>query len=112
VGEDWPNDGEVDFYEEWNDSVFNQPAIHTGNSAEHGNCILDGEGQTSSVSTSNCDNTFENPPLQWQNQGCVSRDTAGPWATRTGGICRFPAFFNDSDQHRDTADASRCNGVD
>ncbi|KAH7326159.1 hypothetical protein B0I35DRAFT_508421 [Stachybotrys elegans] len=87
-GQDWPNDGEIDFYEGWNDQAFNEPVFHVGDSAVHGECVLDSNSleQSSWVKTGVCDNLYQNPPWQWQGQGCISQDTKGPWASSTGGI--------------------------
>ena len=86
LGGNWPNGGEVDIYEGWNDNTINQPALHTGNSATYGACGLDQVNQTSPIETFNCDNTFQSPPNQWLNQGCVVKQD-GPWASANGGTC-------------------------
>ncbi|POR37600.1 Putative endo-1,3(4)-beta-glucanase [Tolypocladium paradoxum] len=85
-GENWPNDGEVDIMEWWNNAQWNQPALHVGASATYGQCLMDGAGQSANVVTSNCDNGYSNPPNQWMNQGCVAADHSGPWATLDGGV--------------------------
>ncbi|KAL7936945.1 glycoside hydrolase family 16 protein [Trichoderma chlorosporum] len=85
VGESWPNDGEIDVYEGWNNIVQNQPAFHVGSSKSYGQCTLDNTNQTAPVATSNCDNTFQSPPSQYLNQGCTANDANGPWASSSGG---------------------------
>jgi hypothetical protein len=77
-------------YEGWNEATENQPALHAGSAATYGACTLDGANQTSPVSTSNCDNTFEDVPRQYRNQGCAARED-GPWASPNGGTCESPA---------------------
>uniref|UniRef100_A0A8H7NEI5 GH16 domain-containing protein n=1 Tax=Bionectria ochroleuca TaxID=29856 RepID=A0A8H7NEI5_BIOOC len=85
-GKDWPNDGEIDIYEGWNDATFNGPALHTGNSAKYGQCKISNDGQTGVVKTDNCDNTYSNEPLQYQNQGCAVNDYAAPYGAANGGV--------------------------
>ena len=89
-GANRPHDGQIDIYEHWNQETHNQPAFHTGNSTELGNCILDGERQTAPVATANnCDNGYENPPAQSKGQGCSASDVNGAWADNDGGVCKF-----------------------
>ncbi|PNP53077.1 hypothetical protein THARTR1_06287 [Trichoderma harzianum] len=85
LGDSWPNDGEIDVYEGWNNIVQNQPAFHVGDTKTFGQCILENASQTASVATSNCDNTFQSPPSQYLNQGCTANDNKGPWASSSGG---------------------------
>ncbi|KAK1253629.1 hypothetical protein MKX07_001706 [Trichoderma sp. CBMAI-0711] len=85
LGDSWPNDGEIDVYEGWNNIVNNQPAFHVGDTKTFGQCILESAGQTAPVATSNCDNTFQSPPTQFLNQGCTATDGNGPWASSNGG---------------------------
>ncbi|PKK46102.1 hypothetical protein CI102_10515 [Trichoderma harzianum] len=85
LGDSWPNDGEIDVYEGWNNIVQNQPAFHVGDTKTFGQCILENAGQTASVATPNCDNTFQSPPSQYLNQGCTANDNKGPWASSSGG---------------------------
>ena len=92
VGDNWPLDGEVDLLEGWNTNPYNKPALHMGDSATYGSCTLDGVGQTGTLATSNCDNRYSNPPFQYENQGCVVNDQAGPWASANGGTCTFYVF--------------------
>ncbi|KND89754.1 putative endo-1,3(4)-beta-glucanase [Tolypocladium ophioglossoides CBS 100239] len=92
-GENWPVDGEVDIIEQWNNAQWNQPAIHMADSAKYGQCLMDGVGQSGNVLTSNCDNDFQDPPIQWGNQGCVAADHSGPWATRDGVAMEWTSEF-------------------
>ncbi|KAK5987219.1 putative endo-1,3(4)-beta-glucanase [Cladobotryum mycophilum] len=85
LGNNWPGDGEIDLYEGWNDYIHNAPALHVGNSTQFGACRLDGANQTSPVQTSNCDNTYQNPPQQYLNQGCTAAEYNSPWASSSGG---------------------------
>lgn len=96
VGQNWPYDGEIDLYEGWNDMTENHPALHMKDSATYGNCKLTGVGQSAALITNNCDNGFQNPPLQWLNQGCVVNDNNGPWASANGGTCKSfcPSSFH------------------
>ncbi|CAM1500703.1 Fc.00g098650.m01.CDS01 [Cosmosporella sp. VM-42] len=84
-GAPWPTGGEIDIYQGGSSQV-NKPALRTGNSEELGTCKLDGEGQTSPVGTDNCDNSFENAPLQLANQGCSASDHNGPYGNTDGGV--------------------------
>ncbi|KAI6780209.1 uncharacterized protein J7T54_002988 [Emericellopsis cladophorae] len=85
-GPNWPDGGEVDLYEQWNDATKSGPVFHVGDSSKYGQCILDGEDQTAEVVTDNCDNTFSNEPHQYLNQGCITKDAAAPWANPNGGV--------------------------
>ncbi|KAL6873334.1 concanavalin A-like lectin/glucanase domain-containing protein [Trichoderma longibrachiatum] len=85
LGDSWPNDGEIDVYEGWNNIVNNQPAFHVGDTKTFGQCILESAGQTAPVATGNCDNSFQSPPTQFLNQGCTATDGNGPWASSNGG---------------------------
>ncbi len=82
----WPFNGEVDILEGWNDDPLNKPAFHMGNAAKYGKCTIDNVNQTGSVVTSNCDNQYQRPPQQWENQGCVVSDNNGPWGAQDGGV--------------------------
>jgi hypothetical protein len=89
VGNAWPQDGEVDMLEGWNTNAYNKPAFHMADSGTYGSCKIENVGQSASVATANCDNTFQNPPTQWLNQGCVGNDVNGPWANSDGGVCKL-----------------------
>ncbi|KOS20108.1 putative endo-1 [Escovopsis weberi] len=85
VGDSWPAGGEIDLFEGFNEDGLNRPAFHVGGSDRLGACRLDGAGQSSQVSTANCDNKFQDPPLQWPGQGCTSADPRGLRAYSNGG---------------------------
>lgn len=87
VGNTWPDDGEIDIIEGWNLQTTNAPAFHTGDSDEFGTCKLDGSGQTATVDTPNCDNTYSDDD-QSLNQGCTGDDTAAPYGLSEGGVCK------------------------
>lgn len=89
VGNNWPYDGEVDMLEGWNNVGINKPAFHMGNAGVYGSCSIEQTGQSGIVGTSNCDNLYENKPFQYSNQGCVTNDGNGPWATANGGVCKL-----------------------
>ncbi|KPM36305.1 hypothetical protein AK830_g10274 [Neonectria ditissima] len=86
VGEPWPNAGEIDLIEGWNLASNNKPAFHTGDSDELGTCKIDGEGQTAVVDTDNCDNTYQNTPDQYLNEGCTVDDYDAPYGNSEGGV--------------------------
>lgn len=88
VGNVWPTDGEVDMLEGWNTNSFNKPAFHMNKVSQFGSCTISNVGQSATVATSNCDNDYSNPPIQWNNQGCVGNDVKGPWASADGGVCK------------------------
>lgn len=84
-GLNWPNQGEVDLYENWNNNVFNQPAMHTGDKAT---CTLDGK-QTATVIESNCNGGDD------FNEGCVSSQNGPPFASADGGFCEsYPSHLH------------------
>lgn len=74
--------------EGWNLATTNKPAFHTGDSDELGTCMLDGENQTGVVDTDNCDNTYQNTPDQYLNEGCTVDDYDAPYGTSDGGVCK------------------------
>ncbi|KAK7415387.1 hypothetical protein QQX98_005926 [Neonectria punicea] len=86
VGEPWPNAGEIDLIEGWNLASNNKPAFHTGDSDELGSCKIDGEGQSALVDTDNCDNTYQNTPDQYLNEGCTVDDYDAPYGNSDGGV--------------------------
>ncbi|EJP66260.1 Concanavalin A-like lectin/glucanase [Beauveria bassiana ARSEF 2860] len=86
LGEDWPNNGEIDMYEGWNLNTVNKPALHVGTKARVGQCLLDSSAQAEIVSA-NCDNKFEDGVRAWAGQGCqVEEVNDGIWASEHGGI--------------------------
>ncbi|KAH7148587.1 concanavalin A-like lectin/glucanase domain-containing protein, partial [Dactylonectria macrodidyma] len=86
VGNTWPDDGEIDLIEGWNLATNNKPAFHTGDSDEFGTCMLDGENQSATVDTDNCDNTYQNTPDQYLNEGCTADDYDAPYGNSDGGV--------------------------
>ncbi|PMB67693.1 putative endo-1,3(4)-beta-glucanase [Beauveria bassiana] len=86
LGEDWPNNGEIDMYEGWNLHKVNKPALHTAPETRVGQCYLDKSAQAKIVSD-NCDNSFENRLNAWKGQGCqVEEVNDGIWGSPDGGI--------------------------
>ncbi|UNI20542.1 hypothetical protein JDV02_006620 [Purpureocillium takamizusanense] len=57
-----------------------------GDAAKYGRCNIDSVNTTGELVTSNCDNFYQNPPYQWQYQGCVVNDKKGPWGSDKGGV--------------------------
>src|SRR5690606_12084693 len=47
---------------------------------------IDQADMRGSVLTSDCDNYFNNPPEQYEYQGCTVADDAGPWGSENAGI--------------------------
>ncbi|KAL2758658.1 glycoside hydrolase family 16 protein [Sodiomyces alcalophilus JCM 7366] len=83
TGDPWPQGGELDWYEGWNDQTVNTPVLHTGRASEVGPCYLSNDGQTSTVTHANCDNYGG----LWENHGCTTKATqADPWGSPDGGI--------------------------
>ncbi|KAA8893095.1 mixed-linked glucanase [Sphaerosporella brunnea] len=63
LGDDWPNNGEIDIIEGVHDNAVNSMALHTS-----AGCTITGAGGTGSLTTSNCD---VNAAGQGPNQGCA-----------------------------------------
>ncbi|KAK1654328.1 hypothetical protein BDP81DRAFT_307603 [Colletotrichum phormii] len=83
-GSPWPKNGELDFFEGWNNAAANKPAAHTYLTSEQGQCIISETGQTAKVNTVNCD---QQAPGQYTNEGCTTTATsADPWGSSDGGI--------------------------
>ncbi|KAK1983245.1 beta-1,3-endoglucanase [Colletotrichum cereale] len=83
-GAPWPQKGELDWYEGWNNAAANKPTAHSYHSEEQGQCIISEVGQISKVNTANCDQWATG---QYQNQGCGATATAAdPWGSADGGI--------------------------
>ncbi|KIH94423.1 hypothetical protein SPBR_09214 [Sporothrix brasiliensis 5110] len=90
-GPDWPNNGEIDIYESWNNATYNQVTIHTSGGSK---CTLadDPSKFTGKVLSYNCDNTIDNPPTQYPGTGCSIEEATGsaaatsPFANPNGGI--------------------------
>ena len=82
-GEPWPNVGEVDIIEQWNNNDYNAPAVHVGAASEFGECRIEQRGMSAEIVTTDCDaNSSENGP----NQGCTATDLDGPFGSASGGI--------------------------
>lgn len=79
----WPTGGEIDIYEHWNDELYNQPAIHTGQTGQLGVCHVDTGLSTGKNINVECDNDFN------YGSGCYAQDKEGPWGDANGGICKF-----------------------
>ncbi|ODA79423.1 hypothetical protein RJ55_05016 [Drechmeria coniospora] len=88
----WPNTGEINMLQGWNDSPTNKPSIHVGKESKFGKCVLDGYDQAAFPSSAtNCDNSYFDPPRQWRNQGCISEEVSnGIWNSPDGGIRMIP----------------------
>ncbi|KAK0635610.1 concanavalin A-like lectin/glucanase domain-containing protein, partial [Bombardia bombarda] len=80
TGSNWPIDGELDIYEEWNLASRNRITAHTGTSSQVGSCKIDTSTYPSTI-TPNCDN---NTPGHI-NEGCSVPETNGLWGAATGG---------------------------
>jgi hypothetical protein len=85
-GPDWPNHGEIDIYENWNQPASNAITLHTGPASKVGSCKLSQSDFTDHMTTSNCDNSAAG---QYANQGCGVDETSGQWGKSNGGICKF-----------------------
>lgn len=84
VGDNWPQDGEVDIYEMWSMADQNMITYHTGKPDQVGSCLLDPDMHIASAQTFNCDNSA---PGQWVNQGCGVMEQSGQWGNPDGGVC-------------------------
>jgi beta-glucanase (GH16 family) len=84
-GANWPANGEIDIYENWNNAATNLVAAHTDHAASVGSCKLEAAEMSGSIATGNCDN---NAPGQYQNQGCAVTETNGQWGKESGGVCK------------------------
>lgn len=79
-GPNWPDNGELDIYEQWNLATTNSITGHTSG----GTCKIQQSDITSTVDTSNCD---QNAPGQYANQGCSVEEANGQWGKDNGGTC-------------------------
>ncbi|PHH60147.1 hypothetical protein CDD81_2065 [Ophiocordyceps australis] len=90
-GRVWPNGGEIDIYEGWNNQVANQQVVHVGLRKDYGACTLDTASNriSSRVITSDCDNQAPNQP---NFSGCQVRNGPGDiWGNPNGGTRKsFP----------------------
>ncbi|KAJ0158277.1 putative endo-1,3(4)-beta-glucanase, partial [Colletotrichum tanaceti] len=81
VGNPWPDAGEVDIVETWNEDNVNKVVLHTDERI--GECRIDGEGMTGTVSKPNCANFAVG---QADNEGCAGLDPAAPFGSAEGGV--------------------------
>jgi hypothetical protein len=87
LGANWPTDGEVDIYENWNNAAVNIPAIHTTHASTAGACNLVQADQSSVVRTTNCDNYHTDFAIgQYEGTGCSVIEANGPWGSPQGGV--------------------------
>ncbi|KAH7633379.1 hypothetical protein B0T09DRAFT_333695 [Sordaria sp. MPI-SDFR-AT-0083] len=83
VGDNWPQDGEVDIYEMWSLADHNRITYHTGTPAQVGECKLVDETHVETTETWNCDNYATG---QWVNEGCGVTEKQGQWGSPSGGV--------------------------
>lgn len=78
-GDDWPLTGELDIFEPHNEET-NKVVMHTGKAGLVGSCMLVPGEMTGTISSHNCDNDFQDPPRQYQNQGgAVKENVPSYW---------------------------------
>ncbi|CAK7564307.1 MAG: hypothetical protein SEPTF4163_002196 [Sporothrix epigloea] len=88
-GPDWPNSGEIDIYESWNEATFNEITFHSSTTST---CALqeDPFKFTGTIQTSNCNNAAANYVTQYPGQGCVTEEvgagSTSPFGNAQGGI--------------------------
>ncbi|KAK3403126.1 hypothetical protein B0T20DRAFT_343923 [Sordaria brevicollis] len=83
VGDNWPQDGEVDIYEMWSMADHNRITYHTGTPEQVGECKIIDETHIESSETRNCDNYAKG---QWTNEGCGVTEKKGQWGNPNGGV--------------------------
>lgn len=88
-GSNWPTNGEIDIYENWNTATNNIIALHTDHASDVGTCVLEQSDMTGAIVTSNCDNYAVG---QWEGQGCGANEFDGQWASEAGGVCKSFLF--------------------
>ncbi|KAK2055148.1 hypothetical protein LY76DRAFT_200242 [Colletotrichum caudatum] len=81
VGNPWPQGGEIDIYETWNEDNVNKVVLHTDEKI--GECRIDGKNMTGTVSKPNCANFAAG---QADNEGCAGLDSAAPFGSPEGGV--------------------------
>jgi hypothetical protein len=84
-GSNWPTNGEIDIYENWNNAPHNLITLHTDHAADVGTCVLSQSKMSDPIVTPNCDN---NAPGQYSNQGCGATEVDGLWGSDSGGVCK------------------------
>jgi hypothetical protein len=88
-GSNWPTNGEIDIYENWNTAPYNLISLHTDNAATVGDCTLVQSAMSDPIVTSNCDN---NAAGQYTDQGCGATEVNGQWGSASGGVCKLHLF--------------------
>jgi len=86
-GPNWPSHGEFDIFETYNMVGTNTMTLHADSASNVGECAVTGMGQTGITATSNCDNTFSNPPFQYSGQGCGVTETHQTFLNPNGAVC-------------------------
>jgi len=83
-GNNWPYDGDIDIYENWNDNFnFNRQTLHTGSG-----CVIQNSAMTGVMETHVCD-AYYSDASQSQYQGCSADDySPGAWGNPQGGLCK------------------------
>ncbi|KZL84159.1 mixed-linked glucanase [Colletotrichum incanum] len=81
VGNPWPDAGEIDIVETWNEDYVNKVVLHTDERL--GSCHVDGKNMTGTVSKPNCANFAAG---QADNEGCAGLDPAAPFGSAEGGV--------------------------
>lgn len=84
-GANWPTNGEIDIYENWNTAPANVITLHTDKAADVGTCTLDQSQMSATIVTGNCDNQAQG---QYENQGCGATELNGQWGSPSGGVCK------------------------
>ncbi|KAK0613469.1 concanavalin A-like lectin/glucanase domain-containing protein, partial [Immersiella caudata] len=80
-GPQWPNNGELDIYKQWNEASHNSISAVT-NETVAGQCKLNPSKYEGATETFNCD---VDTPAQFFGQGCSVKETDGQWSKSTGG---------------------------
>ncbi|KAI1344770.1 concanavalin A-like lectin/glucanase domain-containing protein [Xylariaceae sp. FL0016] len=83
LGPDWPNNGEVDIYENWNDLEFNRHTAHVASPSKIGECTISSDGMTSEVDSANCYDFSEG---QYDYQGCSASSHTDTFGSASGGV--------------------------
>ena len=82
-GPNWPTNGELDIYEQWNLADGNAVTAHT----DGGECKIQTPDFSGTAETRNC---AYNAPEQYHNQGCsVKEPSGGQWGKANGGTCKW-----------------------
>jgi hypothetical protein len=67
---DWPAHGEIDIIENINEQTVNQETLHTNSGCNITKSLQQGTANGDGV----CDEFFQDPPNQYQHQGCSVSD--------------------------------------